>query len=42
MGPAGVVVEMLAAAGHVGVQWMVDLCNSIVREGKVPDDWSTS
>ena len=42
MGPSGVVVEMLVAARDVGVQWMVDLCNAVVREGKVPDDWSTS
>ena len=42
MGPSGVVLEILAAAGDVGVQWMVDLCNAVVREGKVPDDWSTS
>jgi hypothetical protein len=42
MGPSGVVIEMLAAAGDVGVQWMVDLCNIVVKEGKVPDDWSTS
>jgi len=41
MGPSGV-VEMLVAAGDVGVQWMVDLCNAIVQEGKVPDDWCSS
>jgi len=40
MGPSGV-VEMLVAAGDVGVQWMVDLCNAIVQEGKVTDDWCT-
>jgi len=33
---------MLVAAGHVGVQWMVDLYNAVVQEGKVPDDWCTS
>ena len=42
MGPSGVVVEMFVAAGDVGVQWMVDLCNAIVQEGKVLDDWYTS
>ena len=42
IGPSGVVVEMLVAAGDVGVQWMVDLCNAIVQEGKVPNDWCTS
>ena len=42
MGPSGVIVEMLAAAGDVGVPWMVDLYNAVVQEGKVSDDWCTS
>src|SRR5580698_8951249 len=42
MDPSGVVIEMLTAAGDVGVQWMVDLCNAVVKEGKVPEDWSMS
>ena len=41
-GPTGVVAEMLKAAGDEGVRWMTDLCNVIVREGKVPADWSKS
>lgn len=41
-GPSGVVAEMLKASGDVGVQWVTDLCNSIVQEGKVPNDWKKS
>ena len=41
-GPSGVVAKMLKASGDVGVQWVTDLCNSIVREGKVPNDWKKS
>ena len=38
-GPSGVVAEMLRASGDVGVQWVTDLCNKIVQEGKIPSDW---
>ena len=41
-GPSGVVVEMLLASGEIGLQWMTDICNAIVREGKIPDDWRKS
>ena len=41
-GPSGVVTEMLKAAGDVGVQWMTDLCNSVMTEGHIPDDWTKS
>jgi hypothetical protein len=41
-GPSRVVAEMLTASGDVGVQWVTDLCNVIVREGKVPNDWKKS
>lgn len=41
-GPSGVVAEMLKAAGEAGVQWVTDLCNSIVKEGRIPDDWKKS
>ena len=30
---------MLKAAGDVGIQWMTDLCNAVVIEGKIPEDW---
>ena len=41
-GPSGVVAEMLKAAGDVGIQWITDLCNAVVTEGKIPQDWRKS
>jgi hypothetical protein len=41
-GPSGVVAEMLKAAGNVGIQWMTDLCNAVVLDGKIPNDWRKS
>ena len=41
-GPSGVVAEMLKAAGGTGVKWVTDLCNAIVSEGKIPEDWRKS
>jgi Reverse transcriptase (RNA-dependent DNA polymerase) len=42
VGPSGVGAEMLTAAGEAGVLWVTDLCNLIVKEGRVPADWSKS
>src|SRR2546426_13004 len=41
-GPSGVVTEMLKAAGEIVIEWMTDLFNAVVREGKVPVDWCKS
>jgi len=41
-GPSGIAAEMLKAAGEDGVTWVTDICNSIVREGKIPSDWRKS
>src|ERR1700757_5131075 len=41
-GPSGVVVEMLEASGEAGLQWITDICNEVVRSGKMPDDWRKS
>jgi hypothetical protein len=41
-GPSGVVADMLKAAGTEGVLWVTDLCNEIVKEGKIPEDWCKS
>ena len=41
-GPAGVVGEMMKAAGGFGSRWMTDLINNIVKEGYIPDDWRKS
>ena len=41
-GPSGVVAEMLEAAPDICSKIMADLMNAIIREGKVPADWSDS
>ena len=41
-GPSGVVADMLKAASDDGSRWMTELCNAVVREGKIPKDWSRS
>jgi len=32
-GLSGLVAEMIQAIGDIGIQWILDLCNSIVKEG---------
>jgi hypothetical protein len=41
-GPSGVVADMVKAAGGVGAEWMTDVCNAVVKNGKIPEDWSKS
>ena len=41
-GPSGVVSEMLRAAGEPGMQWVTSIFNDVIREGKIPTDWSKS
>lgn len=41
-GRTGIVVDIIEAAGEAGVSWMTDLCNAIIREGKIPEDWQES
>ena len=41
-GPTGVVSEMLKAAGETGTMWMTDVCNAVVGDSKIPEDWSRS
>lgn len=41
-GPSEVVIEMLTASGETGLQWVTDICNEVVRNGKIPDDWRKS
>ena len=36
-GPTGVVADMIKAAA-----WVTDVCNAVVKEGKIPDDRSKS
>jgi len=42
VGPSGIAAEMLKAADEDGVLWVTDICNAIVREGKIPTDWRKS
>ena len=41
-GPSGVVADMVLAAGGLGVEWVADICNSIVKEDMIPSDWTKS
>ena len=40
--PTGVVAEMLKAVGETGTLWMTEVFNAVVRDGKVPENWSRS
>jgi len=33
---------MIQATGDTGTQWLLDLCNGIVKEGCIPQDWKSS
>jgi len=33
---------MIQATAEIGTQWILDLCNSIVKEGCIPEDWKSS
>ena len=33
---------MLKAAGETGMLWMTEVCNAVVKDGGVPEDWSRS
>jgi len=35
-GLSGLVAEMIQATGDIGIQWILDLCNGIVKEGGIP------
>ena len=41
-GPSGVVADMVKAAGDVGAEWMTEVCNAVVKDGKIPEEWSKS
>ena len=42
LGPSGILVEMIKAAGDTGASMIRDLAAVIIREGKVPSDWGQS
>jgi len=33
---------MIQATGGIETQWILDLCNGIVKEGTIPGDWKSS
>jgi len=33
---------MIQATGEIGTQLILDLCNGIVKEGSIPEDWKSS
>ena len=39
---SGLVTEMIQATGEIGTLWILDLCNGIVKEGSMPEDWKSS
>jgi len=39
---SGLVAEMLQSTGDIGTQWILDLCNGIVKEGCIPEDCKLS
>ena len=39
---SGLVAEMIQATWDIGTQWILDLCNGIVKEGRIPEDWKSS
>jgi len=41
-GLLGLVTEMIQATGDIGTQWILDLCNGIMKEGSIHEDWKSS
>jgi len=39
---SGLSAEMTQATEGIGTQWLLDLCNAIVKEGCIPEDWKSS
>jgi len=37
-GLSELVAEMIQATGDIGTQWILDLCNGIVKQGCIPED----
>jgi len=33
---------MIESTGNIGTQWILCLCNGIVKEGCIPEDWKSS
>jgi len=41
LGLSGLTAEMIQATEGIGTQWLLDLCNGIVKEGCIPEDWKS-
>ena len=41
-GPTGVVADMIKTAGEFGQVWLQELFNMVLKEGRIPNDWSKS
>ena len=41
-GPSGIIVEMLKATGSKGIVFLRELTKSVVKHGKIPEDWEMS
>jgi len=41
-GPTGIVSEMFMADDDCSVDWLTYLCNLIVAQGRIPDNWKSS
>ena len=41
-GPTGIVSEMFTAEEDCSVEWLTSLCNLIVAQVRIPDDWKSS
>jgi len=41
-GPTEVVGEMFKASGEQGAKWMTAICNQVIRDGEIPNDWKRS
>ena len=41
-GPSGIVLDMLKGGGETVIEEYTDLCNAIMREGTIPEDWKRS
>jgi len=41
-GPTGIVSEMFITEEDCSVEWLTPLCNLIVAQGRIPDDWRSS
>ena len=39
---SGLTAEMMQATEVIGTQWLLDLCNGIVKEGCIPEFWKSS